>query len=413
MSNGRLDIKVYGAGELVGAFEVFDAVSQGTAEMGHGAAYYWRGKIPVAAMFSTVPFGMNAQEMNGWLHYGGGMELWRELYAPFGLVPFACGNSGVQMAGWFNREINSLADLQGLKMRIPGLGGEVLKRAGGVPVSLPGSEVFTALQTGAIDATEWVGPYNDLALGLYSAARYYYYPGWHEPGPTLEAIVNKEAWESLPLDLQAMVEAATRMINEDMLSEFTARNNAALRTLVDEHAVELRKLPDDVVARLRDLSTQVVAEMAESDPLAEAHLRFLHGTLRPGFAIITASPSRPTWRPVRLLHRYGHGTQSNGSGDERRHCHHLAQAPSSSERLDRADAYRVPLVSGRGRRRGRRACHCHHRRRTRFLCGRRYRSACRACEERRLRPGDPCRNVVSRALGRMRFSMPALLITSV
>lgn len=268
MSSGRLDIKVYGAGELVGAFEVFDAVAQGTAEMGHGAAYYWRGKIPVAAMFSTVPFGMNAQEMNGWLHYGGGMDLWRELYEPFGLVPFACGNSGVQMAGWFNREINSLADLQGLNMRIPGLGGEVLKRAGGVPVSLPGGEVFTALQTGAIDATEWVGPYNDLALGLYSAARYYYYPGWHEPGPTLEAIINKEAWDTLPPDLQAMIQAATRMINEDMLSEFTARNNAALRTLVDEHAVELRRLPDDVIDRLRELATQVVAEMAESDPLA-------------------------------------------------------------------------------------------------------------------------------------------------
>jgi len=278
MSNGRLDIRVYGAGELVGAFEVFDAVSQGTAEMGHGAAYYWRGKIPVAAMFSTVPFGMNAQEMNGWLHHAGGLALWRELYEPFGLVPFACGNSGVQMAGWFNREINSLADLQGLKMRIPGLGGEVLERAGGVPVSLPGGEVFTALQTGAIDATEWVGPYNDLALGLHTVSRYYYYPGWHEPGPTLEAIVNKEAWDSLPVDLQAMVEAATRMVNEDMLSEFTARNNAALRTLVDEHGVELRRLPDDVIARLREISAEVVAEMAKGDPLAqriyESYTRF-------------------------------------------------------------------------------------------------------------------------------------------
>ncbi len=139
MSDGRLNIKVYGARELVGAFEVFDAVSQGTAQMGHGAAYYWRGKIPVAAMFATVPFGMTAQEMNGWLRYGGGRELWAELYEPFGLIPFAAGNSGVQMAGWFNKEINSLADLQGLKMRIPGLGGAVLKRAGGVPVTLPGS----------------------------------------------------------------------------------------------------------------------------------------------------------------------------------------------------------------------------------------------------------------------------------
>ncbi len=279
MSNGRLDIKVYGSGELVGAFEVFDAVSQGTAEMGHGAAYYWRGKIPIAAMFSTVPFGMNAQEMNGWLSHGGGLELWRELYEPFGLIPFAAGNSGTQMAGWFNKEINSLADLKGLKMRIPGLGGEVLKRAGGEPVALPGSEVFTALQTGVIDATEWVGPYNDLALALHSVAKYYYYPGWHEPGPTLEAIVNKEAWDSLPEDLQTMIEVAARATNDDMLSEFTASNNTALRTLIDEHGVELRKLPDDVIEALRSAARDVVAEAAEENDLAkrvyESYMAFL------------------------------------------------------------------------------------------------------------------------------------------
>ena len=269
MSNGRLDIKVYGSGELVGPFEVFDAVSQGAAEMGHGAAYYWRGKAPVAAMFSTVPFGMNAQEMNGWLHYGGGLELWRELYAPFNLVPFACGNTGVQMGGWFNKEINSIEDLQGLKMRIPGLGGEVLERAGGVPVSLPGSEVFTSLQTGVIDATEWVGPYNDLALALHTVAKYYYYPGWHEPGPTLEAIVNKEAWDSLPPDLQAMIETATRAINDDMLAEFTARNNTSLRTLLDEHGVELREFPPDVIEALRLAARDVVKEGAGDDELGQ------------------------------------------------------------------------------------------------------------------------------------------------
>ena len=268
MSQGRLKIKVYGAGELVPALEVFDAVSQGTAEMGHGAAYYWRGKAPAAAFFATVPFGMTAQEMNGWLHYGGGQALWERLYAPFNLVPMASGNTGVQMAGWFNKEINSLADVQGLKMRIPGIGGEVLKRAGGEPVALPGGEIFTALQTGVIDATEWVGPYNDLALGLHTVARYYYYPGWHEPGPTLEAIVNKEAWEALPADLQAMVRIASQAINDDMLSEFTARNNAALRTLVDEHGVELRKLPDDVLAELRTASEAVLKESAGDDPLA-------------------------------------------------------------------------------------------------------------------------------------------------
>ena len=269
MSNGRLDIKVYGSGELVGPFEVFDAVSQGAAEMGHGAAYYWRGKAPVAAMFSTVPFGMTAQEMNGWLHYGGGLELWRELYGRFNLVPFACGNTGVQMGGWFNKEINSLDDLQGLKMRIPGLGGEVLERAGGVPVSLPGSEVFTSLQTGVIDATEWVGPYNDLALALHTVAKYYYYPGWHEPGPTLEAIVNKDAWDSLPPDLQAMIEAATRAVNDDMLSEFTARNNASLRTLIDEHGIELREFPPDVIEALKVAARDVVREGAGDDELGQ------------------------------------------------------------------------------------------------------------------------------------------------
>ncbi len=268
MSRGRLKIKVYGAGELVPAFGVFDAVSQGTAQMGHGAAYYWRGKIPIAAMFTTVPFGLNAQEMNGWLHYGGGMELWRELYEPFDLIPMAAGNSGVQMAGWFNREINSLADIQGLKMRIPGLGGEVFQRAGGVAVVIPGGELFTALQTGVIDATEWVGPYNDLALGLHEIAKYYYYPGWHEPGATLEAIVNRSAWEELPDDLKMILETAARAVNQDMLDEFTARNNMALKTLIDDHGVELRRLPDDVLARFKELSAEVVAEVAGSDELA-------------------------------------------------------------------------------------------------------------------------------------------------
>lgn len=269
MSNGRLDIKVYGAGELVGAFEVFDAVSQGSAEMGHGAAYYWRGKSPVAAIFATVPFGMNTQEMTGWLHFGGGLELWRELYAPFNLRPFPGGNTGVQMAGWFNKEINSLADLQGLKMRIPGLGGEVLKRAGGVPVSLPGGDLFTSLQTGVIDATEWVGPYNDLAFGLHTIAKYYYYPGWHEPGPSLELLVNQEAWDSLPADLQAIVEAAGLAMDTEVPAEFTARNATALHTLVNEHGVELRRLPEDVLAKFKELSQDVVAEMAGDDELAQ------------------------------------------------------------------------------------------------------------------------------------------------
>ena len=279
MSRGRLDIRVYGAGELVGAFEVFDAVSAGTAEMGHGASYYWRGKIPVAAMFSTVPFGMTAQEMNAWLYYGGGLELWREVYQPFGLVPMPAGNTGVQMAGWFNREINSVNDIKGLKMRIPGLGGEVLERLQGEPVSMPGSEVFSNMQMGVIDATEWVSPFTDLSLGLHTVARYYYYPGWHEPGPATELMINQAAWESLPQDLQVMVETTARMINEDLNAEFAARNSAALKTLVEEHGVELKRLPDDVLAALQAASREVVSESVGDDELSrriyDSYMSFL------------------------------------------------------------------------------------------------------------------------------------------
>jgi len=269
MTNGRISVKVYGSGELVPTFEVFDAVSRGTAEMGHGAAYYWKGKIEEAQFFSTVPFGLNSQEMTAWLYHGGGMELWEETYTPFGIIPAAAGNTTVQMAGWFNKQINSVNDLKGLKMRIPGLGGEVLKRAGGVPVNLPGGELFTSLKTGVIDATEWVGPYNDLAFGLHKAAKYYYYPGWHEPGTTLEAIINKKAFESLPKDLQSIVRNACKVVNQDMSTEYTARNNAALDTLVNKHKVDLRKLPDDVLHKLKSLSEEVVTELAAKNNAAK------------------------------------------------------------------------------------------------------------------------------------------------
>ncbi len=268
MSGGRMEVRVYGAGELVPAFETFDAVSRGTAQMGHGAAYYWKGKNPAFQFFSTVPFGLTAEEMNGWLFYGGGLKLWRQAYADFGLVPFPAGNTGVQMAGWFNKKIRSLDDLKGLKMRIPGLGGEVLKRAGGTPVNLPGGELFTALKSGAIDATEWVGPYNDLAFGLYKAAKYYYYPGWHEPGTTLECIVNAKAFAALPADLKAVVAVACQAVNADMPAEMAARNGEALEALVKEHHVKIERLPDDVLARLKALSEEVVAELAGHDAFA-------------------------------------------------------------------------------------------------------------------------------------------------
>ena len=270
MSGGRLTVKVYGGGELVPPFESFDAVSQGTAEMGHAAAYYWKGKSPAAQFFAAVPFGLNADEMAGWIHYGGGQKLWDDLYADFNLKPFATGNTGVQMGGWFNKEIGSVDDYKGLKMRMPGLGGEVIKRAGATVVNLPGGEIFPSLQSGAIDATEWVGPYNDLAFGFYKAASYYYWPGWHEPGTVLEAFVNRKAYEELPADLQAVVEQATKAAYNDMFSEFTARNNAALVELVQKHKVKLRKFPEAVLKKMADLSLEVVAETAKADPASKA-----------------------------------------------------------------------------------------------------------------------------------------------
>lgn len=281
MSNGRFKVKVYGAGELVPALGVFDAVSQGSVEAGHGAAYYWKGKIPASPFFTSVPFGLNAQEMNAWLYYGGGLQLWRELYAPFDVVPFAAGNTGVQMAGWFNKEINSIEDLKGLKMRIPGIAGQVFNRAGGSSINIPGGELYTALQTGVIDATEWVGPYNDLAFGFYQVAKYYYYPGWHEPGPTLELIINKQAYESLPPEFQAMVDTAARMANQDMLDEYTARNNAALQELVNTHGVQVRPLPRDVLETLEQIAHQVYREEAQKNAdyqrIYEAYEAFKQG----------------------------------------------------------------------------------------------------------------------------------------
>lgn len=268
MSAGRLRVTVRGAGEVVGAFDVFDAVVAGDAELGHGTASYWRGKIPEAVFFSAIPFGMTAHEVNGWLYHGGGLELWRELYAPFGVVPMPAGNSGTQMGGWFEREIETVEDLKGLRMRVLGLGAEVLERAGGAPVSLPADAVFNAMQTGVLDAVEWAAPYNDLPFGLHQVARYYYYPGWQEPGPPLELLVNGAAWDGLPADLRAIVAAAARAMNEEMLVEYMARNPASLRTLIDEHGVELRRFPDPVLAELRRLSDEVLAEIAASSPMA-------------------------------------------------------------------------------------------------------------------------------------------------
>ena len=265
MSNRRFRISVFAAGELVPAMQTFDAVSQGTVQMGHGAAYYWAGKVPAGQFFTAVPFGMNAQGMNAWLYNGSGLNLWRDVYKPFSLVPFPMGNTGVQMGGWFRKEINSIADLKGLKMRIPGLGGKVMAKAGANPVLLAGGEIYTALERGTIDATEWVGPYHDQRLGLYRAAKNYYYPGWHEPGPTLELTINSKAWSELPEEYQLMVENAAAAANSWMLSEFEAKNLQALQSLKTQHKVNVLEFPADVVKELRRLTDEVLEEEARKD----------------------------------------------------------------------------------------------------------------------------------------------------
>ena len=267
MSDGQMKITVYGAGEQVPAFGVFDAVSSGSHQMGHSGGYFWKGKAPAAQFFTGVPFGLTADEINAWTNRGGGIELWREIYEPFNIYPIPAGNTGTQMFGWFNKEINSLDDIKGLKMRIPGVGGEVLKRAGGIPVTLPGGELFTALQTGVIDATEWVGPYNDLTFGFHQIAKYYYYPGWHEPGSMLELLINKDEWDQLPNHLKAIIETAAKAVNQDILDEYTAKNNSALRELVDTHNVELRKLPDDVINEFKLIANQILEENAKKDEM--------------------------------------------------------------------------------------------------------------------------------------------------
>ncbi|MBB4286710.1 TRAP transporter substrate-binding protein [Roseospira goensis] len=269
MSGGRLTVKVFAAGELVPAFEAFDAVSAGTADMYHGAEYYWQGKSKAFNFFAAVPFGLTATEINAWIYHAGGQQLWDELSAGFNIKPMLVANTGVQMGGWFNKEINSLEDYKGLKIRMPGLGGEVLRRIGAAAVSLPGGEIFPALQSGAIDATEWVGPWNDLAFGFYKVTKYYYYPGFHEPGTALSGGVNLDVWNSLSDEDKAIIEAAAAAENDYTLAEFNARNGDALATLINEHGVELRRFSDDVLTAIGTAAGEVVAEVAAGDAMTQ------------------------------------------------------------------------------------------------------------------------------------------------
>lgn len=265
MSGGRLTIRVFGGGELVPALESFDAVRSGAAEIGHGSPYYWSGKSPAAQFFATVPFGMNAQQVTAWINSGGGQALWEELYGKFGLLPVLGGNTGVQMGGWFNKAIDRVEDLRGLKMRIPGLGGNVLSKAGGSPVLLAGGEIYTSLERGVIDATEWLGPFHDTLMGFQEIARYYYAPGWHEPGTSLEFFFNREKFEELTPDLQQILRAAAAYAHLWCFTNMEAKNSAAMATLI-EKKIEIRQFPKEVIQELRRLTQEVIDEMVESDP---------------------------------------------------------------------------------------------------------------------------------------------------
>jgi TRAP-type mannitol/chloroaromatic compound transport system substrate-binding protein len=268
LTDGRLKIQVFAGGELIPPLGVFDAVSQGTVQVGSGASYYWAGKVPAAQWFAAVPFGLNAQGLNAWFYGGDGLKLWEEAYAPFNLIARPQGNTGVQMGGWFRKEMNSIRDYKGLKMRIPGLGGKVIAKAGGTVVLLPGGEIFTSLERGVIDATEWVGPLHDLRMGFYKAAKYYYYPGWHEPGTCLEVMFNKRAYESLPKDMQAILDAVAMETNLWSLSSFDAANGAALKELIVKHGVQLKRFPAVLLNDLRKLAEETLEEEASKDALS-------------------------------------------------------------------------------------------------------------------------------------------------
>ncbi|MEA3291219.1 MAG: TRAP transporter substrate-binding protein [Pseudomonadota bacterium] len=265
MSGGKFEIIPYAGGEIVGGLEVFDAVSQGTVQMGHTASYYYIGKHPAFAFDTAVPFGLNYRQQNAWLYNGGGLEALRKLFAEFNIVNFPAGNTGVQMGGWFRKEVNSVDDLKGLKMRIPGLGGKVMARLGVTVQVLPGGEIYPALERGVIDATEWVGPYDDQKMGFNKVAKYLYYPGWWEPAPTLSLYVNSKAWESLPKEYQEMVETASSQANLDMMVDYDSKNPAAFKELL-EKGVELRQYSDEILQAAMKEAFALYDELSAENP---------------------------------------------------------------------------------------------------------------------------------------------------
>ncbi|MEM9290924.1 MAG: TRAP transporter substrate-binding protein [Acidobacteriota bacterium] len=265
-TGGRFEIRVYPAGELVPPFQVLDAAQKNTVQVAHTAGYYFTGKNPALAFDCCVPFGLTSRQQTAWLSEGGGLELMRELYADFGVISFPGGNTGAQMGGWFKQPVTSLEQLRGLKIRIPGLGGQVMDRLGATVQVLAGGDIYPALERGAIDATEWVGPYDDEKLGFHKVARFYHYPGWWEPGPSLSFLVNRKAWDELPLEYQQLFEAATQESGLIMQARYDDRNPAALERLTASGEVTLQRFPDDVLQAAKSAAFELYEELAAQDP---------------------------------------------------------------------------------------------------------------------------------------------------
>jgi TRAP-type mannitol/chloroaromatic compound transport system substrate-binding protein len=268
-TGGRINIEVFPAGKLVDPLETFDAVGAGVADLYHSADYYWEKKSPAFNFFAAVPFGFTAAELFAWVEYGGGQELWDALSAQFNIKPFLCCNTGTQMGGWCSREIPSLEGFRGLRYRMPGLGGEVLRRIGAIVVNVPGSEIVHSLKSGAIDASEWVGPWLDIAMGLHKVTGYYYYPGFHEPGTGITLGINKRVWESFDASDRQVIEDATAAEYARSLAEFNANNALWLRKLRDEGTVKILKFDDSVLKELFRISKDVVAEAGSGDDLSK------------------------------------------------------------------------------------------------------------------------------------------------
>lgn len=268
-TEGRIEVEVFPAGTFVRALETFDAVGDGVADMYHSAEYYWEKKSPAFSFFAAVPFGFTANELFAWVHYGGGQELWDTLSAQFNIKPFLCCNTGTQMGGWCTREIASLQQLKGLRYRMPGLGGEVLRRLGAIVVNVPGGNIVASLKSGAIEGSEWVGPWPDLAMGLQNVAAYYYYPGFHEPGTGITLGINKRVWESFDVSTRRVIEDASAAEYARSLAEFNANNAMSLRKLRSEGIVKVLKFDDSILKELYRVSRDVIDELSSRDELSK------------------------------------------------------------------------------------------------------------------------------------------------